>query len=124
MYMKYIFIVTCLNAMIYSNSMCITPNLNNPTRICNNCIHYIANEKKCGLFFDVDMVTGDKTYQNACTVRNSELKCGNDAKYYSENDFKLITVPFYFLKEYNLPITVGFIWILWIYSVTYYTNTQ
>jgi len=95
--MKYILMIT---AFVYSNSMCLTPILNNPTRICKNCVHYIENKEKCGLFFDVDMVTGDKTYQYASIVRKNEKKCGNEAKYYSENNLQTITVPYYFANDH------------------------
>ena len=116
--MKHILMIT---AFAYSNSICVTPILNNPTRICKNCVHYNANKETCELFFKVDMVTGDKTYEYASIVRNSETKCGNDAKYYLENNLKYITVPYYFVKErYYLFLLAC----LWVYSALHSTNTQ
>ena len=89
-----------------SNIHCLNP----PTRICNNCIHYIANDKKCQLFSDTNIVTGEKTYDYASSVRNNETQCGYEAKTYSENHYKFITVPYYFLKDWYFLIIFCFSW--------------
>jgi len=78
-------------------------------KICNNCIHYIKYTEGCGKFPKIDVITGNKSIPYARNMRNDEKKCGEEAIHYKKNQFKVITVPYYFIK-YNfillLPISV------------------
>jgi hypothetical protein len=42
-------------------------------------------------------------------VRSDEEKCGDEGKLFEENHYKIVTVPYYFIKEYwKLTPLVGF----------------
>jgi hypothetical protein len=69
-------------------------------KICRDCKHFIANDWECAKFKDVNIITGKETFDSARSVRNNEKKCGDDANYFEENQYKIVTVPYYFLKEY------------------------
>jgi hypothetical protein len=71
-------------------------------KICKNYIHFIGDEIECRKFGDTNLITGKVTYDSARSVRENEKKCGIDAIYFEENYFKIITVPYYFLKNYWL----------------------
>ena len=95
--MKYLYVMillfTTISSIILKNS-----EINTSNKICKDCKYFIANEKKCKYFNDIDLVTGSKTYNYASTMRDNN--CGEDAKYFEENKIKFITVPYYFLKDY------------------------
>lgn len=75
-----------------------------PTKkICKDCRYFIGDNIECRKFFDKDIITGEITYHSARSVRNDETKCGKNAIFFENNDYKMITVPYYFLKN-NLPI--------------------
>ena len=68
-------------------------------KICNDCKHFIADEKTCGKFFEIDLVSGKKTYEPARIIRKNTEQCGETATSFEPNHFKVITAPYYFLKE-------------------------
>ena len=72
------------------------------TKICKDCRHFIGNDLECGKFGDINLVTGKATYHSARTVRGDEKKCGEKAVYFEENHFKIITVPYYFVKDWGV----------------------
>lgn len=69
-------------------------------KICRDCKFFIAHNKECRKFGQVDLVTGVKHYNYAYNAREDEDKCGEIAKYYEKNNFKMITVPYYLLLNY------------------------
>lgn len=69
--------------------------------LCKNCKYYIPFLQKCANFGKVDIVTGKKTFEYASLVRNDDKKCSNDGIYFVKNKLKIITIPYYFVKEYN-----------------------
>ena len=73
-----------------------------PKKTCTDCKFFIANKKKCSKFVDVDLVTGDRYYHDAHYVRNNENDCGKDAKLFKKNNYKIITIPYYFLCDHCL----------------------
>jgi hypothetical protein len=73
---------------------------NTKKKLCRDCRHFIANNEKCSIFGDVNMVTGKENYDYATTARFDNEKCGDTANKFEENHYKIITVPYYFLKEY------------------------
>lgn len=75
-----------------------------PTKkICKDCRHFIGDNIECRKFGDTNIITGKVTYKSARSVRDDEKKCGENAIYFEENNFKIVTVPYYFVKE-NLAI--------------------
>ena len=72
-------------------------------RICKDCKHFIGNDLECRKFGDTDIITGKVTYEYARSMRRDEKKCGDNAIHFEENHFKIVTVPYYFLKD-NWPI--------------------
>lgn len=71
-----------------------------PTKkICNDCVHFIADNRECRKFGDTNIITGKVSYDSARSVREDKNKCGEDAILFEKNHFKIITVPYYFLKE-------------------------
>lgn len=67
--------------------------------ICDNCKFFIPNKSECRNFGDVNIITGKYTYESASSVRNDEEKCGEYAILFKKNNFKFITIPYYFLLE-------------------------
>lgn len=78
-------------------------------KTCNNCKHFIANKIECGKFSEVNLVSGKITYESASYVRADEEKCGKEGVFFEKNNYKIITVPYYFIKDYTFMITyLGF----------------
>ena len=72
-------------------------NQNKP--ICGNCKYFIPNKNECNRFGDLNIITGKYTYEKATSVRNDENKCGEYGIFYKKNNFKFITIPYYFILE-------------------------
>jgi len=71
-----------------------------PTKkICRDCIHFIGDNIECRKFGDTNIITGKITYNSARSARENEKLCGKDAILFERNHFKIITVPFYFVRE-------------------------
>jgi hypothetical protein len=85
---------------IFANILLSRGALPNTKKLCRDCKHYIANKQQCSIFGHVNMVTGKETYDYASSVRSDNEKCGEVAKAFEKNNYKIITVPYYFLKEY------------------------
>ena len=93
--MKILKLVTTLTTV-----SAIRPRLKNVKPLCKDCKYYIANEWDCGKFGDVNLVSGRESFESARSARRDETKCGEDAKLFELNRFKIITVPYYFLLNY------------------------
>ena len=90
-----------MRLLAFANILLLTRGtLPNTKKLCRDCRHYIANEHKCRLFGDVNIVSGKEYYDDARDARRDDNKCGELAKAFEENHYKIITVPYYFLKEY------------------------
>ena len=88
-----------------------------PTKkICKNCIHFIGDKIECRKFSDTNIITGKVTYNSAKDVRKDEKMCGEDAIQFEENNFKIITVPYYFFKNNWLPNSLLILYIIYIYA--------
>lgn len=72
-------------------------NKNKP--ICSNCKFFISNKNECSQFGDVNIITGEYSYEKASSVRNDEDKCGEYAIFFKTNYFKFITIPYYYILE-------------------------
>jgi hypothetical protein len=68
-----------------------------PRKLCKDCKFFIVHKEKCALFGDTDLVNGKKDYDYAKTAIYNKEKCGEDAKFFEENNNKIITVPYYFI---------------------------
>lgn len=77
----------------------VHPSLMPTKKICRDCIHFIGDSVECRKFGDTNIVTGKVTYNTARSVREDIKKCGEDAIHFEENHFKIITIPYYFLKS-------------------------
>ena len=75
-----------------------------PTKICKDCRHFIGDNIECRKFSCKNIITGKVTYSSARSARDDIKKCGKDAVHFEENNFKIITVPYYFFKDYRLII--------------------
>jgi hypothetical protein len=85
---------------IFANILLSRGALPNTKKLCRDCRHYIANNEKCRIFGDVNIVSGKEYYDDARDARRDNNKCGDSANKFEENHYKIITVPYYFLKEY------------------------
>lgn len=94
--MKILHYIFLLN-FIHRVELCFVQNQYKP--ICANCKFYIPHKNECSKFAVVDIVTGEYSYESAIKARNDEDKCGEYAIYYRKNNFKFITIPYYFILE-------------------------
>jgi hypothetical protein len=88
-----------------------------PKKICKDCKFFIANEKRCMKFGNTDLVTGQQDYDYASSTRNNNNKCGEDAKYFEENNFKFLTVPYYFTLTYWYIFPAFLSYCAWLYII-------
>lgn len=84
----------------------VHPSLMPTKKICRDCIHFIGDSVECRKFGDTNLVTGKVTYDSARYIREDIKKCGENATQFVENHFKIITIPYYFLKS-NLLLTIS-----------------
>jgi len=86
-----------LSILIMSAHSCV---IRSPDKLCKNCKYFIPYKNECRLFGKTDYISANHLYDNAEKIRNSDDKCGYVGKMYEENNFKLITYPYYFIKNY------------------------
>jgi len=70
-----------------------------PTKMCKNCKFYIPGVEKCSKFGDPDFVNGDHNYKYASIVRENENYCGMSGKLFEKNNFKIVTVPYFYVTQ-------------------------
>jgi hypothetical protein len=90
---------------VYALFSRVRPSLIPTKKICRDCIHFIGNDIECRKFGDTNIITGKVTYDSARSARQDEKKCGENAVLFEKNNFKAITVPYYFLKD-SWPILI------------------
>jgi hypothetical protein len=88
-------------------------------KICKDCRHFIRDNIECRKFGDTNIITGKVTYNSAESVRNDNNKCGEDAIHFEENKFKIITIPYYFIKDKIFVILPIGLTCLYFYAVLY-----
>ncbi len=94
-----------------------------PTKkICKDCRHFIGDNIECRKFGDTNIVTGQVTYEYAKSVREDEKKCGENAILFEKNHFKIITVPYYFLKDKAILLTSCGILTLYFWGILHIFN--
>uniref|UniRef100_A0A6C0DBU5 Uncharacterized protein n=1 Tax=viral metagenome TaxID=1070528 RepID=A0A6C0DBU5_9ZZZZ len=86
-----------------------------PKKLCKDCKFFIGNEQRCMKFGNTNLVTGQQDYNYASSVRHNNNECGEDAKYFEKNNFKFLTVPYYFTLKYWYWYTLIFTYSAWIY---------
>jgi hypothetical protein len=89
----------------------------NTKKLCRDCKHFIANDRECGKYGITNIITGKESYDDAKSVRYDKNKCGEDAKDFEKNHFKIITVPYYLLKDYWMITPVFGLAIFYIYKL-------
>jgi hypothetical protein len=100
----------------------VQPSLIPAKKICKDCRHFIGDNMECRKFGDINIITGEITYNSARSIRNDINKCGNDAIYFEKNNFKIITIPYYYLKgNWPLLLPCGFLG-FYIYFLFYSLN--
>lgn len=98
--MNYLKTFIFINFLLLTSSTLITPK-----RLCMNCKHYMANRRECAIFSERNLVDGKEDFTYAISARSNDKKCGEDGKYFIENDYKFLTVPYYFFKDYWVLIS-------------------
>ena len=98
--MNYLKTFIFINFLLLISSTLITPK-----RLCMNCKHYVANRRECSIFSERNLVDGKEDFTYAISARSNDKKCGEEAKYFIENDYKFLTSPYYFFKDYWVLIS-------------------
>lgn len=80
-------------------------------KICRDCKFYIPNARECGKNPNINLVTGVKTYESAIFLRQQDGSCGPHAKDFEENHFKIVTAPYYFMRDWWM-IAIPFTYII------------
>jgi hypothetical protein len=84
-------------------------------KICKDCKYFIGDTIECRKFGTTNLVTGKVTYNSAIKARNDQKMCGEDATYFEDNHFKLVTVPYYFLKYNRILVFPSLLFFLYFY---------
>lgn len=80
----------------------------NTNKICRDCKHFIGSDNTCKKFGKTDLITGIESFEMASYVRYNENKCGIKGSFFEENNFKIITVPYYFFLNNWIYLIVIF----------------
>jgi hypothetical protein len=115
--MKILKLVTSLTSV-----SAIRPRLQNVKPLCKDCKFYIANERECGKFGDVNLVSGRESFESAREARSDVKKCGEDAKLFETNHYKIITVPYYFFLDYWMLTPVVGLSSFYLYQISKFLN--
>ena len=93
-------------------------------KICRDCIHFIGNTDECRLFKDTNIITGEVSYSHASQIRADSEKCGIEAIYFEENNAKIITEPYFFVKKnWQILLSVSLVYLyVKILTYQYYIN--
>jgi hypothetical protein len=102
---------------LFSNA---TPSLMPTKKLCKDCRHFIGDKIECRKFSDTDFITGKVTYYSARRIREDVTKCGEKAIHFEENNFKIITIPYYFFKDNSLLILPGALLTLYMIGIIKY----
>jgi hypothetical protein len=93
------------------------PSLIPSKKICRDCRHFIGDNIECRQFSNINIITGKITYDSARFARENEKKCGKEAIHFEENHFKIITVPYYFIRDNWILLIPGFAVGFYVYSM-------
>jgi len=89
---------------------------------CSECKYFIYGNNECRKLENIDLITGKNINEKASIIRYDETKCGKEGKYFEQNYFKIITVPYYFIldnPQLIFPYTFSFMYFIFIlYSYT------
>lgn len=79
--------------------------MENTKKLCKDCKYFIPNIE-CAKFGQINLVTGEKSYEFAKFVRDDPKKCGEDGISFEKNNYKIISLPYYFLKKNWIPTLI------------------
>jgi len=120
-YIKYLLLFLSVN------SEKIIKNINIPS--CKKCIHYkpetynfdfTSKYNKCENFGEKDIITNKIKYDFAEICRSTESKCGNNGKYFEEEqnlDMKIFIHKLSYIFNVTLPISTVIILYLFILTL-------
>jgi len=86
--------------------------------ICKDC-KFLGANSQCKKFGDVNLVTGEISHTSAKYIRSDETKCGVKGVWFEKNNYKIITVPYYFVKEYSFLVSYIFMGIIYVVARYY-----
>jgi hypothetical protein len=86
-------------------------------KICKDCKYFIGDKMECRKFGNVDVITGKITYDSARMSRNDEKNCGESATHFEDNQIKLITNSYYYIKGNSHIIVLCGLLTLYVYAV-------
>ena len=83
-------------------------------KICKNCKFYVEDFGviECSKFSQVDLVTGRVSRSPASSVRMNPEKCGEEGLMFEKNNYKFVTVPYFFFKNYGLIFIPSIIYVI------------
>jgi hypothetical protein len=87
----FIFIIT----NIHSADLYFIQNQNK--KICANCKFFIPNKNECCKFGELNIITGEYSYELANSVRKDENKCGEYAIFFTP--FNISNADFHSIKK-------------------------
>lgn len=70
-----------------------------PKKTCADCKYFISNTMLCKKFGDINLISGKIVNEKASIIRYDANKCGIEGKYFEKNNFKIVTIPYYFILE-------------------------
>jgi hypothetical protein len=76
--------------------------------ICKDCKHFIGDTQECRNYKHTDIITGKITYDDARFARIN--LCGEEGNSFEKNNFKLLTVPYYFIKKEWWILIIPLVW--------------
>jgi hypothetical protein len=116
----YFFLITITSLFSSAQTFNVYPKIVNKdmrlfdkNKICSECKNFIRDEKKCGLFYTIDLVKG-KEYERASELRKLNNKCGLDGKYYKKNTLLFVNKLGDMFYNYYPIIVTSFYIILYI----------
>jgi hypothetical protein len=65
----------------------VTPFFTKKIKFCADCSEFFVEKReyKCKLFYNVDVITGRRTYYSCHTARQNASLCGEDARFFFLN---------------------------------------
>jgi len=112
-----------LNLYVFSTLVSKTRSSSIPTKkICRDCRHFIGDNIECRKFGDTNIITGKVTHHSARSAREDEKKCGQEAVLFEKNHFKILTEPYYFLKDNWILLLPSGLACFYFYALCYIIN--
>jgi hypothetical protein len=67
--------------------ICVSPVVTKKLKFCIDCSEFFVEHKeyKCKLFYNVDVITGRRSYYSCNTAEQNASLCGEDARFFFPN---------------------------------------